>query len=153
MEAIVVIVLLVGGVIVATRAQDRSQRQLVSAQATARLRHLRSGEFPSSCSWCKNTALARKLFVFERTGARWQPVDLLRQLERCADAEVDALASVLIADQPRWRRICTERCAKEIFAAEPVTATEVFASCDYCSARAPAALMRCPNCGALRHDG
>lgn len=150
MEALVAIVLFVIGAVVLDQVTKKRKLQLASAQAAARLRHLRSGEFPSSCSWCKNTALARKLFVFERTPASWRAADLLSRLAECADAEVEPLASALTSEHPRWRRICTEKCAKEFFAAEHVPTEERFASCEYCSTRSPVSIVRCPNCGALR---
>ncbi|MCX5741604.1 MAG: hypothetical protein NT062_03790, partial [Proteobacteria bacterium] len=136
-----------------TVGQQQAQRQLVEHRGVAQLRHLRSGAYPSSCSWCKDTALARKLIVFERTSTSWAASDVLARLATCPDAEVGILAGVLTLDQPAWRRICTERCAKEFFVAEHVVTAEVFVSCTYCSVRTPATLLRCPNCGAMRHDG
>lgn len=150
MEIVVVLVIVVVGIVAVSRRSDQRALQLRSAADVARLRHLRSGEFPSSCSWCKNTTLARKLIMYERSPESWQVADVMSRLERCRDDEVDELASALQRELPRWRRICTEKCAKEFFAVEHVTAQEAFVSCAYCSARAPAALIRCPNCGAAR---
>jgi hypothetical protein len=150
---VVVVLAIIAAVVAITRGQQRAQRQLAENRVVARLRHLRSGEYPSSCSWCKNTALARKLIIFERTRTSWAASDVIERLARCADAEVEQLAPALSLDHPRWRRICTERCAKELFAAEHIATVEVFASCEYCSIRMPVALARCLNCGAMRRGG
>lgn len=148
---VLVAMLLIGGVVFAvTRFNGQQQRQLTESTATGQVRHLRSGDYPSSCSWCKNTALARKLIMFERTPEGWRASDLAERLRTCVDAEVASLASGLVSDQPRWRRICTERCAKEFFAAEHIDLKDAFATCEYCSVRSPSALLRCPNCGAHR---
>lgn len=144
------VVIVIMGIVAVSRRSSQRTLQLTTTAGVARLRHLRSGEFPSSCSWCKNTALARKLIMFERGPESWQVADVMFRLERCRDDEVEELASTLQRDLPRWRRICTEKCAKEFFAVEHVTAQEAFVSCEYCSARAPAALVRCLNCGAAR---
>ncbi len=152
MEALIAMLLIGGVVIAVTRFNGQQQRLLVDSTATGHVRHLRSGEYPSSCSWCKNTALARKLIMFERSSEGWRASDLGERLRTCADTEVASLASCFTSDHPRWRRICTERCAKEFFAAEHVPLNEVFVTCEYCSTRAPAALIHCPNCGAA-HRG
>ncbi len=145
-----VILIVIVGIVALSRRSNQRTLQLRTAAGVARLRHLRSGEFPSSCSWCKNTTLARKLIMLERSPESWRVADVMFRLERCRDDEVEELASALQHDLFRWRRICTERCAKEFFAVEHVSAPEAFVSCEYCSARAPAALARCPNCGAAR---
>ena len=152
MEVVVVLVLIAGAVIAVDRYTKQNQRHLPEARYAGRIRHLRTGEFPSSCSWCKNTALARKLFMFERTPSGWRASDVMLRLQTCHDTEVESTARILASDDPQWRRICTERCAKELSASEHVAIAESFCSCSYCSARAPASLIRCPNCGALRRD-
>lgn len=150
MEVIVGMLMVGGLVVVAAKYQAKGQLQLAATRDAGRLRHLRSGEYPSSCSWCKNTALARKLIMFERSAGGWSAADVHARLQRCADGEVETIASALSTDQAQWRRICTERCAKELFASEHLAMKDAFAACEYCSARAPAALLRCPNCGASR---
>jgi hypothetical protein len=132
------------------KLQERSQVQAARDRAQGELQHRRSGDYPSSCTWCKNTALARKLFVFERTAESWHAVNMIERLRTCTDAEVAGLARGLTEDGARWRRFCTERCVKEFFAVENVAAVEPFVGCDYCSVRFPLALMKCPNCGAAK---
>jgi hypothetical protein len=143
-------ILLVAGIVLAVRGQAKSQLLLETGRHSGRLLHLRSGEYPASCSWCKSTTLARKLVVFERTSGGWRAVDLVQRLQHCPDGEVEATARPLVMDHPQFRRMCTERCAKEFFTTEHVPLAEPFTACEYCSARSPASLMRCPNCGALR---
>ena len=153
MEMILVVGVIVGVVLGIDHYRTRQhQRLLPEARYKGRLRHLRTGELASTCSWCKNTALARKLFMFERTPRGWRAADVMQRLQTCADAEVEALARLLTADHPQWRRICTERCAGELSAFEHVEVEAVFASCAYCAVRAPASLHTCPNCGAPRKD-
>ncbi|MBA3821325.1 MAG: hypothetical protein H0X17_20750, partial [Deltaproteobacteria bacterium] len=142
------VVLILGAIgavvyVIGQRAGKPSSLQL-AATTLGRSRHLRSGEFPSSCSWCKNTALARKLFMFERAPEGWRAADVMTQLQTCADADVERHAGVLSSDEPRWRRLCSERCAKELAASEHVAIAEAFGPCEYCSARAPLALQACP---------
>ena len=124
--------------------------QLAAARSVARVSHLRTGAFPSTCSWCKNTTLARKLLVFERTSAGWMARDVMSRLAFGPPAEVEELAPMLTQDQPHWRRFCTERCTSEFLAAERVSAVEQFAPCEYCSTRFPVTIGRCNNCGAAR---
>jgi hypothetical protein len=150
MEVIVAMLVIGGLVVLVGKIQAKGQLRLASTRDAGRLRHLRTGEYPSSCSWCKNTALARKLIMFERSDSGWSASDVHARLQACGDGEVELIASALGTDQPQWRRICTERCAKELFAAEHVAMRDAFATCEYCSTRAPASLVRCPNCGASR---
>ena len=150
MGGAIVLVVVIGGWILVARARKAQQLMLATARASARLRHLRDAGFPSTCSWCKTTTLARKLILFERSRDGWRASDVLARLATCPDDAVENLATVLTADQPRWRRICTERCARELLASEQVASVEPFISCEYCSTRSPAALSRCSNCGAAR---
>jgi hypothetical protein len=150
---VLVAILMIGGVIIAiSRSRESGRTLLATSRAAGRLGHLRSGEYPSSCSWCKNLALARKLIMFERSSSGWRASDLFARLQGCAEVEVEMLASAITTDRPTWRRICSERCAKEFFAAENVAMRDAFINCDYCSTRSPAALMRCPNCGAAHRS-
>lgn len=134
---------------VVTKANKQRLQLPAGTQALGVQHHLRSGQYPSSCSWCKNTTLARKLFIFERRDT-WRAVDVMSLLASCPPPDVDFLSQTLVADQPRWRRFCTERCAKEFLTAENVTLVEPFSSCDYCSCRIPSALSHCNHCGAPR---
>lgn len=114
---------------------------------------LRSGGSTSHCSWCKTITLARKLFVFERqppgaAGPRWQPVDVMTMLRSCPPPDVAFWAAALGEDQPRWRRLCSERCAREWLASEPGQREPSFVACAYCATRVPAELRNCHHCGA-----
>jgi hypothetical protein len=153
MEVVAAILMIVVCAVAIARA-ERFRTKLGAGQQRAlqagRLQHRRSGDYPSSCSWCRNTALARKLFVFERVSGEWRSRDLIGRLKVCADAEVEMLAAALVGEQPMWRRFCTERCTNEFLTAERVQAVEAFGGCDYCSVRFPMALVNCPNCGAAR---
>lgn len=153
MDALVGLLAIVGiviGIVKLSAFQERKQLEASRDRAQGELQHRRSGDYPSSCSWCKNTALARKLFVFERTDDAWHAVNLIERLRTCADGEVGTLARGLTDDSARWRRFCTERCVKEFLAIESVAVVERFVGCDYCSVRFPLALIRCPNCGAAK---
>ncbi|MBX3160713.1 MAG: hypothetical protein KF773_32405 [Deltaproteobacteria bacterium] len=151
MVASVVLALVVlAGLVAFTKYRAKTNLQLAASREDGRLQHLRSGEYPTSCGWCKNTTLARKLITFERSEASWRSADLISKLAICPPAEVEALAAILQSDQPRWRRFCTEKCTKEFLVAEHVTTVEAFTACTYCSSRSPVAMMRCPNCGAAR---
>lgn len=140
-------VLVAGGIVAFVKYQSKAQLQLAMR---GRVQHLRTGAYPASCSWCKNTTLAKKLITFERTDGHWKSADLMARIEGCPPAEVEGFAALLTSEQPRWRRFCTEKCAKEFFVAEHVESVEAFTSCAYCSSQSPVALKRCPNCGAAR---
>ena len=88
--------------------------------------------------------------MFERRDGSWRAFDAMALLQQCRDSDVGNLVARLVSDQPQSRRFCTEKCAREFFAAEHFQAVEAFSSCDYCSSRSPVALARCPNCGAAR---
>lgn len=150
MEVIFVIVVVTGVVFAASKLQEKPRQLQLAARTVGRIRHLRTGEYPSSCSWCKSTTIARKLFMFERDAEGWRSADVMGELQRCADDQVEGYAALLANDHPRWRRICTERCAKELSASEHVAIADKFVSCEYCSVRRPLALAHCPNCGAMR---
>jgi hypothetical protein len=150
MGTFVVIALISGALIGVVKLNQRSRIRIAETRETGRLQHRRSGEFPSSCSWCKNITLARKMIMFHRAGERWVTSDVMARLATCQSPEVDALAAVLVTDQPAWRRLCTEKCSREFLAAEHVAEVESFGSCDYCAARFPASFARCINCGAPR---
>ena len=150
MEGFLTIVVLVGGIVAYYHFRTNSQHQLVAGHTSGRILHLRTGDYPASCSWCKNTTLAKKLLVFERENGNWKSADLIRQLEACPPPDVERVSSVFTTDQARWRKFCTEKCAKDFFVAEHVTTIEAFTACGYCSSRSPAALIRCPSCGAAR---
>lgn len=146
--------LLVVSCVVAFRYGGRWRAKLSAEQRRAleagRLQHRRTGDYPSSCTWCRNTTLARKLLMFERVHGEWKSRDVMGRLKHCGEADVDAYASVLVRDEPKWRRFCTEKCTREFMAVERVESVEAFTGCEYCSVRFPMALVNCPNCGAAR---
>lgn len=148
METVLALMITAGAIVGFVRYSAERRLAAERGRVQGQLQHRRSGDYTSSCSWCKNTALARKLFVFERTHGTWEVRDVIGQLQVCSDGEVSALANVLVADHPQWRRFCTERCAGEFFRTEHVRVTDTFVGCAYCSVRFPLALVRCPNCGA-----
>lgn len=121
------------------------------AREQGRLRHLRSAEFPATCSWCRNTTLARKLFVYERADGAWHVRDIAMSLQTVPDTNLDALVRLAFEDGPApWKRLCSEKCVKEFLATERAEVLEEFRACDYCSVRFPSTVMRCTNCGAAR---
>jgi len=151
MDAVLTLMITAGviaGVVTYTRHAVQRGVEAARDRQQGQLQHRRSGDYPSSCSWCKNTALARKLLVFERIQGSWRARDVIEQLRACPDSEVAELAEALVVDGSRWRRFCTERCTREFLAMEHVQAVDPFVGCDYCSVRFPLALIRCPNCGA-----
>lgn len=150
MATLLALALLAGAITVLVRRSKKADLQLTSARAAGRLQHRRSGEFPSSCSWCKSTTLARKLILFRRVDGPWSAFDLMARLAACEDAEVDALAALLTTDHPAWRRLCTERCAREFLATEQTDGAEPFRACEYCATRIPSSYERCIHCGAAR---
>ena len=127
---------------------SRRQHQLTAPSPEARLQHLRSGEYPSTCTWCRNTTLARRLFIFERLDREWRATDLMTRLATSDPAEAEQIAGVFSMDSPRWRRLCTEKCASEFLHSVQATNAPTFQACEYCSIRIPTTLQRCNSCGA-----
>lgn len=143
--------LLIAGVVVYAKLRSRKTTELqLTAQSIARISYLRSGEFPATCSWCKSTTLARKLLIFERTSTGWSACDIMERLSHSQPGDVEALAPAMVQDQPRWRRLCTEKCTREFLASEHAPPADTFGPCEYCSTRFPVSIMRCNNCGAAR---
>ncbi len=127
---------------------DQDQKLL---RAQGHVLHLRSGEFPSTCSWCRNTSLAKKLFVYERVDEAWRVRDVASEIGAASEQHVEGMvASVFRTDAAKWRRFCAEKCVKEFLASEHAQALVEFRPCAYCSTRFPAMVTRCTNCGAAR---
>lgn len=148
MTALLAIFLLVVMIASGSALISRRHDQLTAISEEARRQHLRSGEYPAVCSWCRNTTLARRLFVLERSERGWEPVDLLATLAACAPHDIEPLSKAFLADTPRWRRLCTERCLGQLLASLQVKEVPEFLSCDHCSTRIPAVLQHCNACGA-----
>src|ERR1700690_3599065 len=108
MTTAIVLALVIGAVVGVTKLKAKAAADAATTREVGRLQHRRSGEFPSSCSWCKNTALARKLTIFERSAAHWKASDVMTLLLSCPDRDVDDVADRLVQDQSRWRRFCGE---------------------------------------------
>lgn len=142
--------LVIGGVVAAIVAAVKRPTISPAAVAAGVLAHKRSGSYPSTCSWCKNTALASRLFVFRRDAGNWRAFDLAAAMMTCDDSEVRGLADVYAHSLRDWRRFCTEKCAREYLASEHHLMTEAFEPCSYCSTRFPMKIGRCPTCGASR---
>lgn len=150
MVTLFTLLVVVGIVAYVAKARSGKAPRQLAARSTAHIAHLRTGEFPSTCSWCKNTTLARKLLIFENTPTGWAACDVMSRLWQSHPAEVEIWAPVLVHDHPRWRRFCTERCTREFVATESAPAVDAFVPCEYCSVRFPVSIARCNNCGAAR---
>jgi hypothetical protein len=150
MTGFFVFLVIFSGVVAFSRWRNRDPLLLAAAahQLPAGISHLRSGQSPSFCSWCKITTLARKLFVFERREGQWRAADVMARLTICPPDEVAGVASVLTHDYPHWRRFCSEKCTREFLAVEHAPMQAPFSSCAYCAMRIPSELQRCNHCGA-----
>ncbi len=149
----VVIVLVVGAVIAALVAEHRRRpAALPGARTAGAAAHLRSGEFPATCSWCRSTALARRMTVFERAKGGWRAFDVEVAAADLADGEVAALYRRLFKVEVQdVRRVCSEACTRELLGSAGVSVEKIEAEldrCAYCSGRFACALRRCPHCGA-----
>jgi hypothetical protein len=151
----VVIVLVIGAVIAALVAERRRRPvALPEARAAGTAAHLRSGEFPATCSWCRNTSLARRMTVFERADGEWRALDVEAAAANLADGAVGALYRRLFkAEVQDVRRVCSEACTRELLGSAGVSAERIAAElhrCAYCAAHFARARHRCPHCGAPR---
>ena len=155
-ELVAILAVAVGAIaLLAAAAEKRRGASLAGpAAATAgAAAHLRSGECPATCSWCRSTALARRMTVYERVDGSWRAFDIHAAAAELADGEAATLLRrFLKAELPDVRRVCSEACARQLLGAAGVTPEAVeaqFVRCGYCSARHAQRLGRCPNCGAL----
>jgi hypothetical protein len=137
-------------IVFASRYSRTRSAETSSAQSRGLSQHQRAGNYPSTCTWCKNTALAKKLIVYQRSENNWRPFDMMERLRTCLEHEVSGLASIYMTGSAQFRRLCTERCAMEFLSAERVQNVDPYDPCTYCSTKYPLALFRCPNCGAGR---
>ena len=149
----VVIVLVIGAVVAAIVAQQRRRPvALPGARTAGAAAHLRSGEFPATCSWCRSTALARRMTVFARAGGGWRALDVEAAASTLPDGEVATLYRRLFkAEVQDVRRVCSEACTRELLRSSGVSAETIEAEldrCAYCSGRFARALHRCPHCAA-----
>lgn len=133
-------------IVIAWRRHERGRDGRPAELEAKRLQHLRVAQFPSTCSWCKSTAIGNQVLVFERHGSNWRASDLMAQLQTCPDQNVDALASILTSEQAAWRRFCAETCVREFLAAAPISAPVAFVDCAGCGASYPVSLGRCGSC-------
>ena len=137
-------------IVFASRYSRTRLAETSEARARGLSQHQRAGNYPSTCTWCKNTALAKKLIVYQRSENNWRPFDMMEKLRACQEYEVTGLASIYMTMSAQFRRLCTERCAMEFLSAERVQSVDPYDPCTYCSTKYPLALFRCPNCGAGR---
>jgi hypothetical protein len=149
----VVIVLVIGAVVAAIVAEKRGRPvALPGAREAGAAAHLRSGEFPATCSWCRSTALARRMTVFTRAGGGWRALDVEAAASTLPDDEVAALYRRLFkAEVQDLRRVCSEACTRELLGSAGMSAETIEAEldrCAYCGGRFARTLWRCPHCAA-----
>ena len=153
-EVIVILAAAVGAIGLLAAAENRRGKPVEEpAAATAgAAAHLKSGEFPATCSWCRSTALARRMTVYERVDGSWRAFDVHAAAAALTDGEAATLLRrFLKAELPDVRRVCSEACARQLHESAGVTPEAVEAQlvrCAYCSASHAQRLSRCPSCGA-----
>ena len=150
LAGVLVLVLAICAIVLGSRYSQRRSAGTSAARSRGLSQHQRAGDYPSTCTWCKNTALAKKLIVYQRSENNWRPFDVMEKLRTCPEDEVTGLASIYMTGSSPFRRLCTERCAMEFLSAERVQSVDPYDPCTYCSTKYPLALFRCPNCGAGR---
>lgn len=143
----VIIIVVVGAVVVAVSQQRKS-----AMPAESRLLHSVSGEYPSTCSWCRRISLAKKMTVLEKSPTGWDVVDV-DERNRQSSLEVAAAMSsqIFTSDLPKFRRLCSEACVRA-FVGDPGAGGQELAkqlvSCEYCGCSFLCERHRCPTCGA-----
>jgi hypothetical protein len=154
-ELVAILAVAVGAIALLAVRENRGETPVErGAAATAgAAAHLKSGEFPATCSWCRSTALARRMTVYERVDGTWRAFDVHAAASELADGEAATLLRRFLKTELQdVRRVCSEACARQLLGAAGVTPEAVeahFVRCGYCSARHAQRLGRCPNCGAL----
>lgn len=152
-ELVAILVVAVGGIALLAVAEKRRTTPVPGAAAAGAAAHLKSGEFPATCSWCRSTALARRMTVFEQVDGAWRAFDVHAAAATLPDGEAATLLRRFLKAELRdVRRVCSEACARDLLGAAGVAPEVVeaqFVRCGYCSARHAQRLARCPGCGAL----
>lgn len=151
MEALTVVLVVAGAVALAAWSKKRATISDESRQ-TAAVMHTLSGEYPAVCSWCRQTALARKMTLLEKVDGDWVLRDVDALVASTAPEQAAGyLQSVFSYDSPSFRRLCGEACARQFLeraVAAPGRVEARFVRCEYCDSEFIRGRSRCPNCGA-----
>lgn len=135
---------------VLTVVGKRQKKSEDEAAAIGKIRHLVSGEFPAHCSWCKKTALAKKMTVLELQSDAWKVLDLEQLASRLPDGQVVETYTFLYEQNvASVRRLCSEVCVVGFLDAKEGRALkEQLRSCAFCQTEFLRDRHKCPNCGA-----
>jgi len=128
-----------------TGERAKNVRQLGAAS------HAVSGEFPTTCQWCRETALARKMFVLRRENGSWTAVDVAKELGGIGDplAAATRARSIFSEVSPGQKRLCSEKCVREFLGSEGVAPQAIdFRKCEYCGGSVLVTSAACQGCGA-----
>lgn len=128
-----------------TGEKTKSVRQLGAAS------HAVSGEFPTTCQWCRETGLAKKMFVLRRENGTWAALDVAKELGAVADplAAAARARSMFSETSPGQKRLCSEKCVREFLGSEGVATQAIdFRKCEYCGGSVLVTSATCQGCGA-----
>ena len=152
MEAAIVILVVVV-VVALMKGRGLTPERTNSARQLGAAAHTLSGEFPTTCHWCRETALAKKMFILERHGGSWRAVDIAKELASDPDQlKAAAQAQALYAGTPAGhKRLCSEKCVRDFLGSEGIAPQSIdFRKCDHCGGSVLASAERCNLCGARR---
>lgn len=136
----------------ASRQHKASVQRSHELKQLASAKHAVSGRFPTTCSWCRETVLAKHVFLLERDGAAWRAIDIGDRIGGLAPepAAVEA-RRLLVEASPQIRRLCSEKCVRDLLSADGGSAQTIgFAKCEYCGSSVVATTTTCQHCGARR---
>lgn len=153
MEAILVILVVFGavaGIALLVRTDGASKQRTGELRQLAAAKHLTSGKFPTTCHWCRETALAKHVFLFEREAGSWRSIDLVSRIAGLEPAAAgDEARRLLVETTAQHRRLCSEKCVRDFLQSEGVSPQAIdFRPCAYCGSSNLATAADCQHCGA-----
>lgn len=135
-----------------SRQHAASVKRSSELKQLATAKHAVSGRFPTTCSWCRETALARHMLLLERQQGGWRSIELASRIEgrEPQDAAREA-RRLLVEISAEHRRLCSEKCVRDLLQSEGVSPRAIdFKACVYCGSSNLATAADCQHCGA-RH--
>jgi len=103
-------------------------------------------------SWCRKTALAKRMTVYEAHGGQWAVADVFARASQLPpDQCAGYLRAVFQDDVAHQRRLCGEACVTSFLRDLGMSSRQIadqLVACEYCSSKISAGLSHCPNCGA-----
>jgi hypothetical protein len=153
MEVLAIVILVVAataGLVRLARDTGPAKRRNGELHQLATAKHLTSGKFPTTCHWCRETALAKHVFLLGREAGAWHSIDLASRIAGLAPAAAsDEARLLLVESSAQHKRLCSQKCVRDFLQSEGASPHAIdFKACAYCGASNLATAADCQHCGA-----